>query len=590
MLERSKQLWQTMCAHGARGLLCCALLAGCSFDDEMTIAAPNTCTLPTDCDEGLKCQAGVCVQAANAPLNVTLEVTPKRMPDGSQPFPILYGPFPLQDAQRDFPLPLPIAVSGTIKNDKENINAQLSFLQLKTPASLARPIQARSSLIGLRAGFSVQLLSGKEYRVTVQPPTESKLPPYSMVFTATPGESLDIDYKTLPSTTQNFWIKNLPTLADGQKFVLKARDKTTNDVISSAEDLVGGRGALQFLQSPLPAYKLELVVEKNFGALTAAAGSSCNTAAPQVPTYTIDDSALKREASTKTQGAFDLSVELPTLPAAVPYSGEIQLCAPSKGAENLLVSLRSSGLAISNLPQGITASFSVSATADRETTTRQTFCTRVVPGEYVVLVTPPANVNCEIFAEKRQILAPTEEQPDSLDLRQPTKLNGKILDNNMVPMANATIDAIALGIDTTDMLAESDLTVPIYNRSRQASSKSNGTFELFVDVGVYDLIVKPPMQSGYGWQIRPGLTVGSARREDFSTRVDLAAPVLVEGSLRYMDNTANTRSSLAGADVHAYTVQNEGEPNARGVEIGHTQADEQGNVMLLISPEFQLSW
>jgi hypothetical protein len=287
-------------------------------------------------------------------------------------------------------------------------------------------------------------------------------------------------------------------------------------------------------------------------------------------------------------GAYDLTVELPKLPAPIQYAGTIQLCEASKGFENLLVSLRSSGLAISNMPQGISASFSVSASADRESPTRQKFCTRVVPGEYVVLVTPPANVTCEIFAQRRQILAPTDDEPTLLDLRAPTKLNGKIVDNDMAPMANATIDAIALGIDSTDLLAENDPTVPNYNRSRQTSSDSNGSFALYVDVGVYDLIVKPPMQSGYGWQIRPGLSVGGARREDFATRVELSPPSLVEGSLHYPD--AKEQASLAGADVHAYTVEDEGTPNARGVEIGHTQADEDGNVMLLISPVPRTSW
>jgi hypothetical protein len=589
MFARSKQLWQTARARSASGLLCCALLAGCSFDGETATEAPNTCNLTPDCPAGLDCQAGVCVQAANAPLNVTLEVTPKRMPDGSQPFPILYGPFPLQGGKRTFNLAVPTQFSGTVRNGAELITAQLTFVPTKAPASLARPILARSSLINLRNEFSVQLLADKEYRVTVQP-TDPITPPHTRIFTTVRGEDIKIEYGDLPTVTLNYWIKNLPELPLGQKLMLRARAKDNNQIISNTRDVVEGRTMLKFMFETPPPYKLELVVEKSFTATQLAAADTCESSGPIVPTFSIDESALKREASAKGQGAYDLTVELPKVPTPIPYAGTIQLCAPSKGQENLLVSLRSSGLAINNMPQGITASYSVSTSADREDSMRQNFCTRLVPGAYVVLVTPPANVTCEIFAEKRQILSATEEQPDSLDLRRPAKLNGKILDINMAPMANATIDAIALGIDTTDMLAENDLTVPIYNRSRQTSSDSNGAFELYVDVGVYDLIVKPPMQSGFGWQIRPGLNVGGARRGDFSTRVELDAPALVEGSLRYLDADERAQRSLAGADVHAYTVEDVDSPNTRGVEIGHTQADEAGNVMLLISPERQPSW
>jgi hypothetical protein len=63
---------------------------------------------------------------------------------------------------------------------------------------------------------------------------------------------------------------------------------------------------------------------------------------------------------------------------------------------------------------------------------------------------------------------------------------------------------------------------------------------------------------------------------------------LIEGTLRYAGGIG--KASLAGAEVHAYTVEGADTPNARVVEIGHTQADDKGNVMLLISPESQTAW
>jgi hypothetical protein len=575
-------------------LVACAL-ASCSFDEEQPAAHPNTCSLTSECAQDLICQAGVCVTPSfDAPLDVTLEVTPKTMPDGSQPFPILYGPFALQGGRRDFLLAVPTPITGSVQNGGELINAQLTFVPMKAPPSLAKPIQTRTSILSLRSRFSVQLLAGVDYRVTVQPTesaiaTDSVMPPYTKVFMADPSEPLDIDYEEIPKITQSFVIRNAPT---SQRLMIKARAKDGSQILSNAQPLNAGRASLTFAGESLPEFRIEIAADQTFASnFLSTASSSCDSDVPLVPTLTVDDTAFKREASTKTQpaavseAAYDLAVDLPELPEPVAYSGTIELCEKKRGLENLLVSVRSSALALKTLPPGISAAYSVSTTA--ETTSDHSFCARVMPGDYVVVVTPPANVNCEIFAEKRQIVQDSDE-PDALALRVPAKLNGKVLDSQMLPIANATIDAIALGIDTTMMLAENDPTVPTYNRSRQTSSSANGSFSLYIDVGVYDLIVKPPAQSGFGWQIQPGLNVGGSRSENFTTRVEMSAPALIEGSLRYMDRTG--QRSLAGAEVHAYTVEDEKTPNARGIEIGHTQADENGNVMLLVSPEPQPPW
>jgi hypothetical protein len=72
--------------------------------------------------------------------------------------------------------------------------------------------------------------------------------------------------------------------------------------------------------------------------------------------------------------------------------------------------------------------------------------------------------------------------------------------------------------------------------------------------------------------------------------VELTAPVAVSGALHYTDGTKGAQSTLASADVHAYTIVNEGQPNARSVEIARTQADDNGKITLLMSPDLQKSW
>ncbi|HEY2733209.1 MAG TPA: hypothetical protein VGI70_04455, partial [Polyangiales bacterium] len=69
------------------GLLAFAAI-GCSFEKAGVRSEMNSCVLDSDC-ASKHCEAGLCVMTGAQPLNVTLEVTPKRMPDGSQPFPIV---------------------------------------------------------------------------------------------------------------------------------------------------------------------------------------------------------------------------------------------------------------------------------------------------------------------------------------------------------------------------------------------------------------------------------------------------------------------------------------------------------------------
>jgi hypothetical protein len=184
-------------------------------------------------------------------------------------------------------------------------------------------------------------------------------------------------------------------------------------------------------------------------------------------------------------------------------------------------------------------------------------------------------------------LAATLDQ-GALELRTPATLSGRVVTPDMLPMANASIDLVALG--TSDvMLADDDPTVPTYNRSAQTASSASGTFTIPVDVGSYDVIVKPPTQSNFAWRILYNVDVGS--RTQFSTIVPLAAPIVVTGALSYQGGSRNDETTLAGAEVRAFTVIDEDDPaNARSIEIARGQADSAGRVTLLLPPELQKSW
>jgi hypothetical protein len=166
-------------------------------------------------------------------------------------------------------------------------------------------------------------------------------------------------------------------------------------------------------------------------------------------------------------------------------------------------------------------------------------------------------------------------------------LSGSVLSPDNVPIANASIDLLALG-QTSIKLAENDRSVLPYNRSRQITSSSTGVFDLPVDLGSYDMIIKPPAQSNYAWRILYGVEVGS-RGTGFGTRLYLSAPVVVSGQLSYVDNSMRDQS-LGSAEVHAYTLVDEGTPTERRVEIARGQSDASGKVTLLLPAQLQKSW
>jgi hypothetical protein len=234
----------------------------------------------------------------------------------------------------------------------------------------------------------------------------------------------------------------------------------------------------------------------------------------------------------------------------------------------------------------VRARFSATTTATFDNAKEEfRFCAKVLPGDYVVVITPPTNVQCENFAERRRIeLLPGESAVETvLELRRPAVLTGTIETSNETPFSNASIEARALGRPLA--LAEDDPSVPSYNRSAQTTTDSEGMFRLAVDVGSYDVVFKPPADSGFAWQIAHDVDIGS-RRDAFANRVTLDAPVLVRGKLKYVGATRQAQLSLAGAEVRAYT-QIDGE---RSIEVGRAVADENGDVVLLVAPTLRSGW
>jgi hypothetical protein len=573
----------------AIGLLSGGIAAeGCSFEKTGANQQVNHCIYDSEC-ESKHCEGGLCVMTGTKPLNVTLEVTPKRMPDGSQPFPIVSAPFALQSGDKaSFALNLPVAVPVRISNGDKQVDAQVSFHPQLSSNFVAKSTQITTGSSGptaTPADVSALLLAGVTYDVFVQP-VDPHMPPYTRQL-AVQGDDprLEVDYATIPWQQRKFLVRNAPAGA----ISLRARAMSGGQLVSNSA-LVGTDPVMLSFDPNARPYQLEVSAAEP--ARAGADASQCAQSSQLLPTLSVAASDLVPDATDRNV----LVIDLPTLPMPALYSGSISLCpnqmaAANSTATSLPMVLKTTALNFGSSSRKISGSFETASQATWDDDTKRfTFCTRVLPGDYVVIITPPANITCEIFAERR-LLAPDSNgdlADATLTLRTPATLSGKIVTPEGMPMANASIDLIALGTAGVT-LAVDDPTVPLYNRSRQGISAADGGFRMQPDVGSYDVIVKPPAQSNFAWRVLYDVNVAS-RSAVFATVIQLTTPVALSGTLHYINGSSSDQKTLASAEVHAYTVVNEDQPSARSVEIARTQADENGKITLLMSPELQKNW
>jgi hypothetical protein len=577
---------------------CMIALSACSFGDQPADAAEmNSCHVDADCATQ-HCEAGRCVSKSQEALNVSLVITPTRMPDGSAPFPIVSAPFALRGGEQAFSFQLPVSVPVRIydSHTDQDIPALVSFTPVAAESRLNLKAPQLTTVVPTdgqpQPSNSVMLLADTAYTALIQP-VNTELPPHSLQFTPENGAALDVDYADIEWKKRAYIVRNL----SGDAYNLRARRKGGGAVLSNTARVNGTTGVatLTFDPTEQTAYELELTpADQRF--YTSKEEGPCGNAAPR-PTLTVDASGLKSVLES-------LVVELPKLPSPVEYRAVVRSCTSDRLMSELPVTLTTSALIFDATGatsataaaalSPVTGKYEVdtSATWDAEQGTIG-FCARVPPGDYTVVVTPMANLNCEVFAERRLITQQTGQDPsadpDALELQKPTTLSSRVYTPDRLPMVNATVNLVALHRATGIALAASDRSVLTYNRSRQTTTAADGSFSVPLDLGSYDVVVKPPPQSNYAWRVLYDVDLGS-RQAAFATEVVLDAPVSIKGKLRYASGNARDQSSLASAEVHAYTLVDEGKPSERSVEVASGQADANGNLNLLMPPQLQRSF
>ena len=578
-------------------LLVLAALCGCQFggaNDTSTVEM-NMCNLPSDCAAGSDCVGGMCVaKAADERLTISLKVTPQRMMNGAPPLPVLLDPFPVdQPIDRTFTLPAALAVRGQVRSGEATIDADLSFTRTDGVTGIVAPTPITASVsAGTPTGdadYEVRLLQGVQYRMLIRP-ADTSLPPYAQTFTAgDKNVDLSVDYATLDTTDRTVVVRGAPSNRD---LLVTAYDQTSGAAISSTATVSAGKAMLRFALGDAP-YRLEIRAAQTYDAqMTGSTASDmpCDTDTPALPVFSIKQEDLDQDAQGNPE------VTLPPQPQRIRYQGTVELCPDeASGASSvteLPITLHAQSLAFSGDTK-CSAAFDTTTSAKYDPAAKALrFCVEVMPGEYDVVATPPASMRCALYAERVLIDAQgTAASGQLITLPRAAYLSGTLQAMSASPLSGASIDAVALNQSDVLDLPPGDPSLTRYNRSSQSTSNDEGSFKLAVDIGSYDIVIKPPVDSGFPWQVYDDIAVGlGARKAPISTVIDMPSPVIVNGTLQVKGGSASSQPSLAGADIDAYAIIDYDMDGKRAVSIGKSVSDDDGHFMLLLPPSTQAHW
>jgi hypothetical protein len=115
-------------------------------------------------------------------------------------------------------------------------------------------------------------------------------------------------------------------------------------------------------------------------------------------------------------------------------------------------------------------------------------------------------------------------------------------------------------------------------RSKEAVTNTLGAFAMSMDLGIYDLHVKVPSQTGFAWVVDPELVMSSEDGE-FLRVYELVPPIPIEGSVQTSEG-----DPVPGAPVRAYVLLRTDGATSRAVQVAETVSGEDGSYRLLISP------
>ncbi|MEM9068810.1 MAG: carboxypeptidase-like regulatory domain-containing protein [Myxococcota bacterium] len=557
-----------------RFLLLLALAACSSFGDP-PLTVENLCAGEGDCASGVCDPEGFCVTTEG----VDLEIAVRVIPSAEDPNPTLSSwtsqVFVPNGEARDFTLPTHVDVVGLLRWQESRVPAEVIFtrpgLEGRSEERVRVSTLSEPTRIGtMEADFVARLEAGQMYDVEVRPTAETMpgsdtpwrrtLPPIRLLQVTTPDTvdgrdvvwPVEIRFPPLDSDCGGGTFAGCGLL--GQ--IVDADDRPEAGLqVRAVEVETGAVVSSTALTDEEGAFRITTAPDAGEYVLRVSGGEGREL----FPTVSIDPALLPGEAR----------IRVPA-PDAVTYRGRVE---GEDGAPLAGATLSFASENVFDETVMLRGSFGTSTTTDAE----GEFEVDLLAGTYEIVVSPTAG-QFSVLAEELRIVPSATGAPISGQLfvaPERARFGGTIRTAREELVPGVSVEAVALGVGGDDLPR-----AVTFNRSSDTASDTGGQFLLRLDLGSYDLFVKPAAETNYGWVVLPGHEVGSLDAT-VVTPFELAAPVPVRGTLRNDDG-----SFLVGAEVRVFGRSTDSE---RFVELGRGRTDDQGQYRVLLSPRIASS-
>lgn len=557
-------------------------LSACSFDSSPRVPTiENSCAGDSECGSGI-CDGDICVDDSGRSVDVAVEVLRGASEmQATMPASWAFEPEPhLGPGNRELVLPPTRQVRGQVRWDGVPVPATLRFVRRMNGAvAELMPVPVETDTLPEPVGgsgsdaydFSAVLVAGETYDVVVMPrsdmvmtptndvaPAIRSLPPLYRELSVEAGDVsmplrfdvpylADLDAECTDNEPTGCTLEAEVASFDGEMLLpeaglqVRALDPATGRVVSSiAETDEQGLFAIR-LSRETPDYLIRI---------TSSAGRDPFPAVSVDPDVAFANDPIKKR------------IEIPRL-SSFQVTGDVR---DSIGRAVPAATVRFLSTGIFDVSQlGLEGTFSGSASSKED----GSFGLELLPGVYEVTVTPP-----EDFENNWGILSTEVPVVDGLAttvsfvVPRQINLGGAVETFRGEPAPGVTILARAResGVSGSN------------HRSQEVVSDDMGGFRMSVDVGLYDMHVKVPQETGYAWLVEPELAM-SVNRGDLARGYRLDPPIPVYGVVR---NSA--REPVPNAIVRGYMVDSYDGGAARPLQIAETVSDEDGSYRLLIAP------
>ena len=215
----------------------------------------------------------------------------------------------------------------------------------------------------------------------------------------------------------------------------------------------------------------------------------------------------------------------------------------------------------------------------------------VLPGTYRVVATPRtpcAETECLGTAETTWTVAATagEQGGRLLEFLRAAVISGRAAVPNGEAAVGAMVRALpSASIVDSNVMNQGDAVSPSLPRATFGQVDGAGDFVLDVDAGMYDFRVEPDPTTGFGWYVRPKVTVGASVDAFVDARLPL--PVVHRGTVS--SGTGDSRVTLPSALIRAFayitrdgTLTPTPTPESIAIQVAETHSDGAGNFSLLL--------